>query len=125
MNWPGAQQVALLDRDVCRAGEVSCETAAIVTSLGVKEVDARTLQAIVRAHWGIENSLHYVRDVTFEEDASRVRKGQAPQVVAALRNTVIGLVRGTGTRQIASALRHFAIHPEEVLSLLGLRSKPK
>lgn len=125
MNWPGAQQVALLDRDINRAGEVSCETAAIVTSLRAEQLDAQALQRVVRAHWGIENRLHYVRDVTMGEDNSQVRKGKAPQVMAALRNTVLGLVRSTGREQIASALRHFAIHVEDALALLGLRWKPK
>lgn len=119
------QQVGLLDRDVCRAGELSCETVAILTNLKAEEADATTLQRIVRAHWGIENQLHYVRDVTMGEDASTTRKGEAPQAMAALRNTVIGLIRRSGTSQVASAMRHFSIRVGEALALLGLRWKPK
>ena len=59
----------------------------------------------VRGHWGIENRLHYVRDVTLGEDASQVRTGAAPQVMAALRNVVLGLLRSGGETNIAAAIR--------------------
>lgn len=108
-----------------RAGELTCETVAIVTSLPPDQADAQTLQRIVRAHWGIENQLHYVRDVTLGEDASQTRLGQGPQAMAALRNTVIGLIRSTGTQKIASALRRFGNHIEDALALLGFQWKPK
>ncbi len=75
-----------------------------------------------RGHWGIENQLHYVRDVTMREDASQVRSGAAPEVMAALRNTVLGLLRGTGATNIATALRHYSYKPLETLALLGIPS---
>lgn len=115
----------MLDRDVNRAGDLSCETVAIVTNLKPEEADAMTLQRLVRAHWGIENQLHYVRDVTFGEDASQTRLGNGPQVMAALRNTVIGLIRSTGTHRIASALRRYAVRTQDALELLGFQWKPK
>jgi hypothetical protein len=59
----------------------------------------------VRGHWAIENQLFRVRDVTLGEDASQVRKGSAPEVMAALRNTVIALLRQSGTVNIAAAIR--------------------
>ena len=69
---------------------------------------------------GIENRLHYVRDVTMKEDASQVRSGSAPQVMAALRNTALGLLRQAGTGNIAAALRHYSYKPLEALALLGI-----
>lgn len=112
--------MGLLDRDVCEDGQVRCETVAIVTSLSADEADAATLLQIVRDHWGIENSLHWVRDVTMGEDASQLRKGHAPHVMAALRNTVIGLIRCQHGRRIASAMRHFAAHIDQALALVGI-----
>jgi hypothetical protein len=63
---------------------------------------------LVRGHWAIENKLFRVRDVTLGEDASQVRKGSAPEVMAALRNTVLALLRKSGATNIAAALRENA-----------------
>ena len=78
------------------------------------------LLCLWRSHWEIENRLHYVRDVTMKEDASQVRSGSAPQVMAALRNTTLGLLRQTGATNIAAALRHYGYKPLEALALLGI-----
>lgn len=124
IDWPGIAQVGLLDRDVVEDGEVRCETVAIVTSLSPDEADAAAVLEAVRAHWGIENSLHWVRDVTMGEDASQLRKGHAPHVMSSLRNTVIGLIRSHRGRQIASAMRYFASHLPHALALLGITWMP-
>jgi hypothetical protein len=91
-----------------------------MTSLKPEEADAQRLSGLVREHWGIENELHYVRDVTLGEDACRVRKGSAPQVLAAVRNAVIHLLAGTGASSHPAAIRRFNAHPEEALMLLDL-----
>ena len=75
--------------------------------------------ALARGHWGIENRLHYVRDVTLGEDACRVRSDAAPQVLAALRNVVLTLLRAAGHTNIAAALRAIAWRGS-ALALLGL-----
>ena len=82
--------------------------------------DAARLLTLVRGHWAIENRLHYVRDVTFGEDASQVRSRAAPQVLAALRNVVTGLLRQAGWTNIAAALRHYAWQSGATLALLGV-----
>jgi len=69
------------------------------------------LAAYVRGQWSIENGLHWIRDVTQREDASRVRTGHAPQNLAALRNLVINLFRLDGRYTIAAAHRHYADQP--------------
>ena len=66
----------------------------------------------------IENSLHYVRDVTFGEDRSRLRSGDAPQVMAALRNLVVTLIHRFGSSQIAASRRYFSCHPRQALAFL-------
>jgi hypothetical protein len=68
--------------------------------------------------YAIENSLHYVRDVTFGEDCSRIRSGQAPEVMAAFRNLAITLIQRSGFAQIAACRRSLAFHPRQAFSLL-------
>jgi len=73
---------------------------------------------LVRGHWGIENRLHWVRDVTFDDDRCQVRTGAAPQLMAALRNLVIGLFRLNDVRNIAAALRTHAWHAQRAIALI-------
>ncbi len=72
----------------------------------------------MQCHWGIENSLHWVRDVVFDEDRSQVRTGNAPRVMATLRSTAISLLRLAGWTTIAAALRHHASNPQRPVALL-------
>ena len=109
-----------MERKVTRKGVTGKETAYAITSLSPAQAGPRELLRLWRGHWGIENRLHYVRDVTMKEDASQVRSGAAPQVMAALRNTVLGLLRQVGTSNIAAALRHYSYKPLESLALLGI-----
>jgi predicted transposase YbfD/YdcC len=125
LGWAGAQQVLRLESCVThvrgvRAGHTTQLVRYFLTSLG-PHVPARQLLRLIREHWHIENRLHYVRDVTLGEDASQVRSGGAPEALAALRNTVLGLLRQHGYDNIAAALRHFAWSPGAALCLLGLR----
>ncbi len=78
------------------------------------------LLALWRGHWSIENRLHWVRDVTFDEDRCQVRVGAAPHVMAALRNLVISLLHLAGAPNIAAALRRNAARPSEALALMGI-----
>ena len=112
-DWPGLAQVFQLERQVIikKTGEVREEVVVGVTSLTPERADAARLLALVRGHWQIENQSHWVRDVTFDEDRSQVRCGNIPQVMAALRNTVIGLMRWAGYTNIAAACRRFAAQP--------------
>jgi len=96
--------VVKVEREVEKRGQKESQVRYAVTSLGT-ETGARKLLSLVRGHWAIENKLFRVRDVTFGEDASQIRKGSAPQVMAALRNVVIGLFRRSGVTNIAAALR--------------------
>jgi predicted transposase YbfD/YdcC len=121
-DWPGLAQVFWLERQVIikKTGEVRQEVVAGVTSLAPERADAARLLALVRGQWHIENQSHWVRDVTFDEDRSQVRCGNIPQVMAALRNTVMGLMRWVGYTNIAAACRHFAAQPTAALRLIGI-----
>lgn len=102
-------------------GNVRREVAYGITSLTKKKAHRRRLLELNRGHWSIENKVHWVRDVTFDEDRSRVRTGKAPQVMAALRNLALNLFRAAKASNIAAAIRHCAQHPADTLRLLGLR----
>jgi len=99
-------------------GKVTTETVWAITSLGPKRASAQRLLAIARGHWDIENRLHWVRDMSLGEDSCRVRTGAAPEILAALRNTGLWLMRSSGLTAIASALRLHAAKPLEALRLV-------
>ena len=79
------------------------------------------LRELVRGHWGLENKSHGGRDVTFDEDRAQVRCGNSPHMMAALRNTAIGLLRWAGHTNIAAACRRFAAQPDLALTLIGIK----
>jgi predicted transposase YbfD/YdcC len=88
-----------------RTGQTSTEIVYAVTSLTYRQADPQLLAGWIQGHWGIENRVHHVRDVTQGEDASRIRTGTGPQVMAVLRNTALNLHRLEGHTNIASAQR--------------------
>ena len=79
--------------------------------------DPATLAAWVRGHWEMENRLHWVRDVTYQEDKSLVRTGNAARVMASLRSLAISLPRLGGQASIAAADRRHASDPQRTLKL--------
>jgi len=91
-----------------------------VTSLRSERATSGRVLALVRGQWSIENKSHWVRDVTFDEDRSQVRCGSLPQVMAALCNTTIGLLRWAGHTNIAAARRRLAARPAQALALIGI-----
>ncbi len=121
-TWPGMAQVLEMTRVVTdkRSGRVRSEVAYAITALAPRQASAAQLLRLWRGHWEIENRVHGVRDVTFAEDACRIRKDNGPQVFAALRNTALGVLRAGGVTNIARGLRHFANRPSRVLAALGL-----
>jgi predicted transposase YbfD/YdcC len=120
-DWPGVQQVMKLERIVTnkRTWHVRREVAYAVTSLPPARAAAHHLLCLWRAHWCIENKLHYVRDVTFDEDRAQVRTGHIPQVMAAFRNLAISILRLLGYTNIAAACRRFAARPALALAAVG------
>ena len=101
-------------------GEIREETVYGMTSLSPPRAKPAQLNDLWRGHWTIENKLHWVRDVTFDEDRSQVRSGNAPQVMAALRNIAISLLRLRQTTNIAAALRRYAAQPALAFSAIGI-----
>jgi predicted transposase YbfD/YdcC len=123
--WPGLEQVFQIQRHCVekKSGKESREVVYGVTSLSREKAGAEELLKLVRGHWQIENQSHWVRDVTFGEDHSQVRKGNIAQAMAALRNVAIGLMRVVGEGNIAKACRKFAAQPWHALALIGISPK--
>jgi predicted transposase YbfD/YdcC len=121
-TWPGLAQVFELGRHVIiqKTGQERVEVVYGVTSLSSERATPGRVLDLVRGHWSIENKSHWVRDVTFDEDRSQVRCGSIPQVMAALRNTAIGLLRWAGHTNIAAACRRLAAQPAQALALIGI-----
>ncbi len=119
-GWPGLQQVFRLER--CRidkrTGERTTTVVFGITSLQPDCADANRLAALSRGHWSIENRLHWVRDVAFGEDASRIRSGHAPQVMTILRNVAIGFLGLLAYDSPTEGLRHFAWNAAEAIDLV-------
>jgi len=119
-EWAGLNQGFELTRERTIKGKRTVETVRGITSLSAERADARRLLKLTRGHWGIENGLHYRRDVTMGEDASRVRKGAAPQVMAALRNSIIYLLDDLVAPNLAAAMRRLNNCFSQALSFLGV-----
>jgi predicted transposase YbfD/YdcC len=109
LDWPGIEQVFKLERYFERTQDhyVTHEVTYGITSLSATEVTADELLHVVRQHWGIENGLHYRRDVTLHEDACHLKHGQAQPALAVINNLIIGLILRLGWANLPEARRHF------------------
>ena len=120
INFPGAQTAVQITRQrKTKTGAWHTEVIYAITDLGFRQIDPATLADAARAHWGIENRLHWVRDVTFAEDLSQIRTGSGPAVMATLRNLAVSLHRLAGATNIAAACRRVSRHPNRVIAMLG------
>jgi len=121
LEWPYVGQVGWVERVVVDklTGKRRIKHVAIVTSLTPGEAEPGEILNYLRGHWVIENSVHWVRDATFNEDRCTVAIKPVAQVLAAIRNVAIALLRRAGYHNIAAATRHCAAHPEEALALIG------
>lgn len=122
LDFPHVGQVFRIERTVthCKSGRTHTETVYGLTSLSPRQADARRIGELARGHWEIENRLHWVRDVTYDEDRSQVRTGAGPRALTSLRNFAISCLRLAGCTNIAKGLRHLARNWRWPLRLLGI-----
>lgn len=123
ITFPYAQQVFTIERLTTdlKGQKPRRDVSLGITSLSTEKASPATLLGFNRNHWAIENKLHWVRDVTYDEDRSQVRTGAGPRMMATLRNLAISLQRlKARARNIAAATRRCMSNPLRVLSLLGL-----
>jgi len=134
LDFPHVGQVFLIERTTIRTlyrrnktskkvkktKVTHCVAALGMTSLTATQATPEHLATYVRSHWSIENKIHWVRDVTFSEDSSRVRTDHRPRIMATLRNLVIGLIRQAGHTRIAATIRKTRNNPHLIYALMGL-----
>jgi predicted transposase YbfD/YdcC len=132
--FPHARQIARITRNVTRTvtarrgrqrtttQQASSQTVYAITSLSAREAAPAHLAGYVRGQWSIENKVHWVRDVTFGEDASQVRARSRPRALATLRNLAIGLLRQAGYTSIAGTIRAIEYDTALLLAILGVTS---
>jgi len=122
VEFPHARQFFMVERTVeyLSSDKSHHEVAYGISSLSAGTTTAAKLLEYNRGHWEIENRVHYVRDVTFDEDRSQVRTAEGPRIMASIRNLVMGIFRLIGFQYIPDAIRYFAMRLQEVFLLLGI-----
>jgi predicted transposase YbfD/YdcC len=121
-HWPSLDQVFRLERRVIEHGTTTVEVRYGITSMPPQVASASRLLTVARTEWGIENGLHHRRDVSLQEDACQVRRGDAPQVLAALNNVVVGIVQCAGHHNLPAAQRAFTYAFDRLLAYRSMAS---
>ncbi len=119
VDFPAAAQVLQVRRTRTIKGRKHIEVVYIICSMPMADAPPATIAAWIQGHWCIENKLHWVRDVVFDEDRHQLRTGRGPQVMATLRNTAISLIRLAGHNGIAASLRHHSRDSRRPINLLA------
>ncbi|MER6076407.1 ISAs1 family transposase, partial [Streptomyces sp. NPDC001817] len=123
LDFPHAAQVARITRHrtSLKTGKRTRETVYVITDLTSRQASPEKIARLVRSQWVIENRLHFIRDVTFDEDRSQVRTGYGPENMATLRNLAINKLRENGHTNIAAGLRKMSYEPfTRPLDILGI-----
>jgi len=122
VKFPGTQQAFLIEREVRYTNGKQRTTAVVlgITNMTSTQAGPRQTLHANRSHWRIENGLHWVSDVTFGEDSSRIHAGNAPRTMATLRNLAIGMHRQAKSTNIAKSLREHRRDTTTVLRLFGI-----
>lgn len=129
LSWPGLTHIWQMEKEVRQEGKTTTEV-----SVGIARIPEDLLGELsiaekiadgIRGHWGIEIRCHRTRDVIFNEDHATIKKGNAPQVMAALRNLITSMFHRGTVRSFPTAMRRFAAKPEELFHFLGLDTVSK
>jgi predicted transposase YbfD/YdcC len=115
-EWVGLERLVKVERNGTRAGKPYEQVAYYISSL---RLNAAQFAQGIRGHWGIENRLHWVKDVVLEEDSSRIRLGNAPANLSIIRSLAIAILRNNGYSSITTAVRMIAHNLEQIFLLFG------
>jgi predicted transposase YbfD/YdcC len=120
LDWPALAQVFKLERrtTLISTGQVREQVVYGLTSLSRDQVDGDELLALIRSYWEIENGLHYRRDVTLNEDATRMTNPNQAEVIAFINNLIVALCRRSDFQYLPEARRHFNAYLEEALKVV-------
>ena len=117
-QWQDVAQVFQIEREIVRQGHATHEVVYGFTSIPPEAGAPDRVLGLVRAHWHLENRVHWRRDVTLGEDACQVKHGQAAQVLVTLNNVVLMLMDHLGVENVGAQMREFAARPMAALALL-------
>jgi predicted transposase YbfD/YdcC len=123
LDWPGIETIVRIEsrRDVLKGGVYKVNKPVVRYFLTSLDEPLEQLAQRIRKYWHVENKVHYVRDVTQGEDASRLRTGMLPHVMATARDFAINLYRRAGYSNMAQATRDCSFSFQHILSLLNLK----
>ena len=113
-EWIGLKSIIRVERIVVDKKGKRCETSYYISSLAT---DAYGLNVGIRRHWGVENRLHYVKDVTFKEDDSKINSGNSAENFSLIRNIVINIFRTNGYNGMKQAIR---LHSNDIKKIIKL-----
>ena len=113
-DWKSVKRIIKITSTTLSYGKYSTEYHYYISSLNV---DAKTFAYTIRSHWKIENSLHYVKDVSFDEDSSRIRTNQAPLISTILRSLAINIMNINKIPNIKKARKLFGWSPHKLFNL--------
>lgn len=119
-EWQGIKQVFRVERMVriLKTGAIHHEVVYGLSSLSLQQAPAPRILSLIREHWGIENRLHWRRDVTLGEDACQTRTGPVPSLLAQLNSAVLSLMDRIGVRNVPRQMRYFDAEYDQALDLL-------
>lgn len=114
-QWAGAKSLVRVDRQASNGKKQNKETSYYISSLSM---GADRFNEGIRAHWGIENKLHWVKDATYKEDSSKINSGNAPENMSIIRNIAINILRKNGYKNLRQASRLLANDIDKIKQLL-------
>ncbi|WP_414573547.1 ISAs1 family transposase [Nostoc sp. CCY 9925] len=115
-SWLGVKSLIRVERTGTRAGKPYHEVVCYISSL---IHTAQEFARGIRGHWSIENCLHWVKDVVFKEDDSKIRKGNAPANLSILRAIALNILRRNGHTSITIAQRFLSNDIDKILAFVG------
>jgi predicted transposase YbfD/YdcC len=122
LDFPHVKQAFVIER-LCidkKSAEHSCDIALGITSRPAEQADAERLLIVNRGHWCIENQCHYIIDWNFDEDRSRIRKGNGPENITRLRRFAVGVIKSKGVRSVAQKMRQLTRNVRLVFDYLAM-----
>jgi predicted transposase YbfD/YdcC len=122
LDFPFVEQAFKIERRITdkKAGKQTLETVYGITSRSENEADAQKILKVVRGHWSIENSCHYILDWTYDEDRCRISKGNGPEVISRIRRFAIGVIKSKNVRSVAQKMRELNRNTRSVFDYLRM-----
>jgi predicted transposase YbfD/YdcC len=125
LNFPHVAQTFMIEREFIskKTNKVSGEIVYGITSRKPQEVSAQKIQEVIRGHWTIENSCHYILDWNYDEDRCRIRTGYGPENITRLRKFAVSIIKSKKVYSVAQKMRELSFNPRAVMDYLKMTKK--